>query len=431
MNPPYRRLVLGVTLALGLLGAIPGVAFAAQPSCGDTLMTNTTLSADLDCSAYVGDALTIGKNGITLNLNGHTITGLTGDDGVDGVFIAQHKNVTVTNGTIEGFGVGVYVDHGIQDKVTWLTINGEAADTDDVGVDVNYGVGNKIAHVTTTGVTTGVNSYASASNTFSDNDLTSDEYGVYTEYESYDTFSHNQAHAPYGFYDDYSGSLKYMNNTANGGTDGFYVDCDGYGVVTLSGNTANDNSTYGFYLYDCGPDNNAGPNRSFVQGNTANGNEFGVYIECDGYGVVTVTGNTANHNNSQGFYSYECYETSNLVVSSVFKNNTANWNNLGFYDYYTTNATWTMNTANHNSGDGFELDYPGGSTITSNVANHNGDTGLDLIDAVSAGYGGPSTVSWNTANRNDSGMVSDYGVPGHGNTARHNATQDCTNVICN
>ena len=81
MNPPYRRMALSVILALGVLGAIPGVALAAQPSCGDTLYVNTTLTGDLDCSAYGGTALYMGKKGITLNLNGYTIWGFTGDDG--------------------------------------------------------------------------------------------------------------------------------------------------------------------------------------------------------------------------------------------------------------------------------------------------------------------------------------------------------------
>ncbi len=85
MKPAYTRAALGVALALGMLGVVPGVAFAANPSCGDTLYANKTLTADLDCSGYGGTALYMGKKGIVLNLNGHTIWGPTGDDNASGV----------------------------------------------------------------------------------------------------------------------------------------------------------------------------------------------------------------------------------------------------------------------------------------------------------------------------------------------------------
>jgi hypothetical protein len=67
-----------VIAAVGFIALSPGNAFAAPVSCGDTIVANTTLHADLvNCS---GIGLVIGADGITLDLNGHTITGnLNGD----------------------------------------------------------------------------------------------------------------------------------------------------------------------------------------------------------------------------------------------------------------------------------------------------------------------------------------------------------------
>ena len=64
MGTLTRRMALGAVLSLGLLGMIPGVAFAAQPSCGDTITTNTTLTGNLNCSAVADDGLTFGADGI-------------------------------------------------------------------------------------------------------------------------------------------------------------------------------------------------------------------------------------------------------------------------------------------------------------------------------------------------------------------------------
>jgi parallel beta-helix repeat protein len=83
--------------------------------CGDTITANTTLDRDLtDCPNH---GLVIGADGITLELNGHTISG----DAKPfnrcprrqlcdvGVLNDGHRGVTVRNGSLHGFGLGVLV----------------------------------------------------------------------------------------------------------------------------------------------------------------------------------------------------------------------------------------------------------------------------------------------------------------------------------
>ena len=91
------------------------MAQTSELSCGDTITADTTLEGDLtDCPS---NGLVIGADDITLDLNGHTISG----DGKPvrrcprrqpcdwGVFNDRHDGVTVRNGSLRGFAVGVLV----------------------------------------------------------------------------------------------------------------------------------------------------------------------------------------------------------------------------------------------------------------------------------------------------------------------------------
>jgi Right handed beta helix region len=104
--------------ALALVALVASPAAASPPAalhCGQTLTHSVTLEADLvDCP---GDGLVIGADGITVDLNGHTIDGVApsgcepsasttvGIDNGDG-----YDGVTVEDGTItqfdEGFSAG-------------------------------------------------------------------------------------------------------------------------------------------------------------------------------------------------------------------------------------------------------------------------------------------------------------------------------------
>ncbi len=92
----------------------PGNASAAQVKCGDTITTDTTLHKDLvNCP---NNGIVIGANGITLDLNGHTIDGDgTPAAGCDpntedcdfGVLNSGHDGVTVKNGSVREFAIGL------------------------------------------------------------------------------------------------------------------------------------------------------------------------------------------------------------------------------------------------------------------------------------------------------------------------------------
>src|SRR5215207_2731831 len=66
---------LALVVTLTEAGAVVGVsqALAGPVSCGDTITTDTTLDGDLiDCP---NNGIIIGADDITLDLNGHTVSG--------------------------------------------------------------------------------------------------------------------------------------------------------------------------------------------------------------------------------------------------------------------------------------------------------------------------------------------------------------------
>jgi large repetitive protein len=114
---PATLLFLAAVLGPAVAGVVaPSGAKAAspQPKCGDTITTDTTLHEDLvNCP---NNGIVIGADGITLDLNGHTIDGDgTPAAGCDpttefcdvGVVNFGHDGVTVMHGSLRQFGGGV------------------------------------------------------------------------------------------------------------------------------------------------------------------------------------------------------------------------------------------------------------------------------------------------------------------------------------
>jgi hypothetical protein len=100
---PVLLLLLTALLVLGI-----GPARAQALGCGATVTQDVTLTADLlDCP---GDGLVVGAAGITVDLNGHTVSGRIisgGDPGQVGIDNSGgHDDVTIRNGTVRDFARG-------------------------------------------------------------------------------------------------------------------------------------------------------------------------------------------------------------------------------------------------------------------------------------------------------------------------------------
>ena len=95
-------IILGAAFACAIAAAAPASAATDTLSCGDTVTTSVTLSEDLlDCP---GDGLVVGADDVTIDLNGHTVSGVWPSSGIR---IEGFDGVTVRDGILRVFNIGV------------------------------------------------------------------------------------------------------------------------------------------------------------------------------------------------------------------------------------------------------------------------------------------------------------------------------------
>jgi parallel beta-helix repeat protein len=116
LRPLSRTIASGLAVAIGIVIVSSGnMALANHVGCGDKITTDTKLDNDLvNCP---NNGIVIGADGVTLNLNGHTIDG----DGKAfaacprrkicdaGVVTVGHDGVTVKHGSVRQFDFGALV----------------------------------------------------------------------------------------------------------------------------------------------------------------------------------------------------------------------------------------------------------------------------------------------------------------------------------
>jgi large repetitive protein len=142
----------------GLLAPAADAQPSATVTCGQTLTSSIRLANDL--SACTGDGLVAGADGITIDLNGHTLSGSastecsdpSGQDVHFGVAVTGHDHVTVANGTIRGFDFGLRADgargahlHDLtltENRFDGLNVFGIAGPADETVVARDRAVGN-------------------------------------------------------------------------------------------------------------------------------------------------------------------------------------------------------------------------------------------------------------------------------------------------
>lgn len=134
---------------LGAIGVTTLVLWATAPvapadadvvACGDLITEDTTLTDDI--GPCPGHGIIVAADDVTVDLNGHTVTGdpeLRGAPDKAGVLLRQVSGVTVQNGTIERFDAGVAIMGGganavrrvtLRDNVNYRVITGRDAPGD-------------------------------------------------------------------------------------------------------------------------------------------------------------------------------------------------------------------------------------------------------------------------------------------------------------
>jgi len=90
-------------------------ADALALSCGETIASDTTLTADLSCSGG-SYALYVATPGVTIDFGGYSVRGTAS---MDGIRVADAGDVTLLHGNLSGFRVGINAS-----RADGLTVNG-------------------------------------------------------------------------------------------------------------------------------------------------------------------------------------------------------------------------------------------------------------------------------------------------------------------
>ena len=292
MNVPIKTLIAAIVLAAIALPAAASAAKGPALTCGSTVYTDVTLKQDIDCSAGGDGGLLVGADDITIDLNGHSITGAGATDGYEGIENGGFDRVTIKNGTISAFKDNLYLSNVAKNRILNLKLKSGPNDESN-GVYSSYGTGNRFAGNKISYANYAFQFVNGSQNTVVDNKIVKPERGVFTTNEAFDQIKRNDVAGfsitTYGYWSDGDFRMSFTKNVVDGGYEGFYVNAPrgvvidhskanniGYAGIYINGSAANgdtakvtksvanDNAEYGIYS-------------TFgitSWGNTATGNEF-------------------------------------------------------------------------------------------------------------------------------------------------------------
>ena len=310
LNETVCRMKLATMLAVVML---MNASAKAQVSPGDTITTDTVLTNDLlNCPSR---GLIIGADNITLDGNGHLITGM---GSFAGIVLENRKGVTIKNCRVEGFGTGIRLSYG--------------------------GNNNLIDNHTNQNYSSGIYLVSSYGNTLSGNiannnaDLDGDHniaHGIFLVYGSGNTLTGNTAnHNGYSIYLFGSDDNTLDGNTANQNRRGIYLASTSSHNDLIS-NTANDND-YGIYLLNSASYND-------LTSNEVNNNGTGIYIMSSWSNLLTAN---SIGDNSRGIYLLA--GTMHTIWDNTFSGNSAREGG-GSRASSTSNVVFTNNTFKENT----------------------------------------------------------------------------------
>jgi hypothetical protein len=268
-------------------GATPAAA-AVTPvtACGQTVTTDAQLTVDLTCPT--GDGIDVGAAGITVDLDGHLITGSTGGNGVS---ISAVDDVTVTNGRLSGFATGVRVLDASGVSVTSLDIT-VAPGALTSGVALGNAHGSSVSGTTIRGGGIGVLVEEGSANSVSGNDFEAPQQGVILSGAASTSITSNRSTGSAAgiAIGTTSTDTTVEGNAFTVGVSGIYVDPFGNTGTVIRGNTASDFDSSGIFI-------DAGTSVTTIEGNRVEGNNTGITVRT---ATTTITANVAFDNAALG-----------------------------------------------------------------------------------------------------------------------------------
>jgi len=359
----FGALALAVTSGL-LLSSAPASPNGGSLGCGRVVRTSITLSQDL--VACPTEGLVVGAHGITIDLNGNVIDGVSfgvgiRNDGFDGV--------TIRNGRIQEFDYGVQLTSGTRrNHVTRLTISRNEL----AGVQLfNAGGKNRVTNSVIelqSGDGVALVDGSSGNRVFRNTIRNNQNNGVFVQRSSGNRIARNgiTGNSNRNVQMDSSRGNAVLENTLAGSGDAA-VEITSSSSNVLARNTASASGDAGFVL------TRSWGNRLLGNSSTAN-SDAGVFLQ---------------------------YSNKNALIGNRFNRNPAG------IDLAHSNANVVeSNTANANTGNGINLEDSHNNRIRRNRVSGNQATGIYVVnEAPEAGDGAVrgNIISRNSASRNGRG----------------------------
>ena len=321
--------------------SLPGTIFIRDNATGgDCTLIGTWDNSTKTCTltTNLAETIQIDDDGITLNGNGHIITGNgTGN----GVYLPGRSGVTIKSLTVKNFTDGIYYNNYPPDSGFENTlIDNNANSNYRNGIYFYFGGRNNLTNNTAnlnldvgivldrTGYDTllynnasynnrsGIFLYQTHNNMLIGNNASNNRYGIMSYQSSENTLKNNIANTNcYGFYFRSGYRNTFINNIANSNY------CDGIFLFyyisenNLTNNTANFNRNNGIGL------GYVDSNNTLLGNNVSNNHNSGIYMAYSGDNN-TVTGNTAS-NNSYGIHLH--LSSKNIIYNNIFNNTNNSW----------------------------------------------------------------------------------------------------------
>jgi hypothetical protein len=308
--------------------ALTGSAADAQPksitSCGIGITATGAyvLNSNLTFTSTSGVCINVSANNVTIDLNGFV---LTGKGGIASAIASAGSGLTVTNGSITGFGLAIFdppagariskliVTNSSKDENYAIYLGDSAQVSDSIFLDnamtaIGLGANAIVTHCIIAGNGFSAVITRGSGAVITENSIAANENGgVGTSSKS--TVEGNAAtNNSYFDFSDTGGGTTYETNAAAGSTsEGFQCGSTVTGKIlgncVFVGNAADSNSTYGFEdaggsIFRSNTADSNGVDGFFSEegtgfnGNTADDNEFGFEVNCP----VNLLGNTAEDN---------------------------------------------------------------------------------------------------------------------------------------